>query len=58
LSLLGLAKSFAQMGDSAAARETYSELGQMWSKGDEEIRKALDESIERLKGTPGSPSVP
>jgi tetratricopeptide (TPR) repeat protein len=58
LSLLGLARSRAQMGDFAAARETYTDLRQMWSKGDEEILKALDESIKGLQGTPGRPSAP
>jgi Putative Zn-dependent protease, contains TPR repeats len=58
LSLLGLARAFESMGDTAAARRSYSELRQIWSKADNAILKALDESLERLQSTPGPPSVP
>jgi tetratricopeptide (TPR) repeat protein len=42
LSLLGLARSFEQSGNSAAARATYTELRTIWSRADPEILKALD----------------
>jgi tetratricopeptide (TPR) repeat protein len=48
LSLLGLARSFAQSGKKADARDVYEELRRMWSKADPEILKALEESIKRL----------
>jgi tetratricopeptide (TPR) repeat protein len=45
LSLLGLARSFAQSGNKAAARQTYDELRKMWSAADPAILKALDDSL-------------
>jgi tetratricopeptide (TPR) repeat protein len=48
LSLLGLARSFAQGGHTTQARVTYTELRKIWSRADPEIRKVLDESIGRL----------
>ncbi len=47
LSLLGLARSFEQSGNTAAARETYTELKTMWSRADPEILNALEESRRR-----------
>jgi tetratricopeptide (TPR) repeat protein len=48
LSLLGLARSFAQSEKKAEAREVYEELRRMWRRADPEILKALEESIKRL----------
>jgi tetratricopeptide (TPR) repeat protein len=48
LSLLGLARSFAQAGNTAEARATYAELRRVWSRADPEILKALEESMGRL----------
>ena len=48
LSLLGLARAFAQMGNGNAARQTYAELRRMWHKADKELQKALDASLARL----------
>lgn len=45
LSLLGLARSFAQGGNKAAARQIYDELRKMWSAADPAILKALDDSL-------------
>ncbi|MBA2604997.1 MAG: hypothetical protein H0U94_15545 [Acidobacteria bacterium] len=47
LSLLGLARSFEQSGDTAAALATYTELNTIWSKADPEILKALQGSMRR-----------
>ncbi|MPY86490.1 MAG: hypothetical protein GEU99_01040 [Luteitalea sp.] len=49
LSLLGLARSFADMGHQTAAREAYLELRQMWHRADPSIVKALDQSLSRLQ---------
>jgi tetratricopeptide (TPR) repeat protein len=48
LSLLGLARSHVQSGDTRKARETYTELQRMWSRADPAILKALEESMGRL----------
>ena len=58
LSLLGLARAHEQSGDRAEAAAVYGDLQQMWSAGDPAIRKAVQESLARVKGTPGNPSVP
>lgn len=58
LSLLGLARAQEQSGSRAEAAAAYGQLRRMWSKADPAIRKAVDESLLRLQGTPGSPSVP
>ncbi len=47
LSLLGLARSFEQSGNTAAARATYTELKTMWSRADPDILKALEGSMRR-----------
>jgi predicted Zn-dependent protease len=51
LSMLGLARALEQSGNRSEAQNAYRELGQIWSKADPAIRKAL-------QGTPGAPSVP
>jgi tetratricopeptide (TPR) repeat protein len=48
LSLLGLARSFAQSGKKDEAREVYDELRNLWSRADPEILKALEASMGRL----------
>lgn len=48
LSLLGLARSLAQSGRKAEAREVYEELRRMWSRADPELLKALEQSVGRL----------
>jgi tetratricopeptide (TPR) repeat protein len=45
LSLLGLARSFEQSGNTAAARATYAELRTIWNRADPEILKALEASL-------------
>lgn len=47
LSLLGLARSFERSGNTAAARETYTELKTMWSRADPEILNALRAGMRR-----------
>jgi tetratricopeptide (TPR) repeat protein len=47
LSLLGLARSFEQSGNRAAAREAYAELKTIWNRADPEILKALEAGIRR-----------
>lgn len=47
LSLLGLARSFEQSGDRAAALATYTELNTIWREADPEIRTALEGSMRR-----------
>ncbi|HSB14833.1 MAG TPA: tetratricopeptide repeat protein, partial [Bryobacteraceae bacterium] len=48
LSLLGLARAHAQMGEKAKARETYTELRRMWRRADKEIQKALDDTLAKM----------
>ena len=48
LSLLGLARSFTQMGNKVAARETYRELKNMWRRADADLQKAIDDSLAKL----------
>jgi tetratricopeptide (TPR) repeat protein len=52
LSLLGLARSLAQSGETAAAQRTYTELRKMWTAADPAIRKAVDDSLAKLKLEP------
>lgn len=47
LSLLGLARAFEQSGNTAEARATYTELKEMWSRADPDIRNALEQSLRR-----------
>ena len=47
LSLLGLARSFEQIGNAAASMATYNELKTMWGRADPDIRKALEAGIRR-----------
>jgi hypothetical protein len=48
LSLLGLARALTQMGDHAAARQTLTELRKMWGQADQELRRAIDDSLAGL----------
>lgn len=48
LSLLGLARAYTQMGKKTQARQTYSELRKIWHRADQELRKALDDTLNRL----------
>ncbi|HUS08751.1 MAG TPA: hypothetical protein VMZ52_20780, partial [Bryobacteraceae bacterium] len=45
LSLLGLARSLTQSGNSTAARKIYGELHAIWSQADPEVRSALEGSL-------------
>jgi predicted Zn-dependent protease len=48
LSMLGLARALAAMGNRSAARAAYSELREMWRSADAPLLKALDDSVSRL----------
>lgn len=48
LSLLGVARAFAQLGRRSEARQTYGELRAMWYRADKELQKALDGSLAGL----------
>ncbi len=48
LSLLGVARSSAELGDKPAAREAYAELGKIWRQADPEVKEALEASLARL----------
>jgi tetratricopeptide (TPR) repeat protein len=48
LSLLGLARAFTLESNQPAARQTYQELRKMWHAADEDLRKALADSLARL----------
>jgi hypothetical protein len=48
LSLLGLSRALAEMGDKTAARHTLTELRTMWRGADKELQEAVDRSLARL----------
>jgi tetratricopeptide (TPR) repeat protein len=48
LSLLGLSRALAEMGDKIAARQTLTELRTMWRRADTQLKEALDRSLARL----------
>ena len=45
LSILGLARALTQSGNVAAARQSYTELREIWRRADKDLRKALDETV-------------
>jgi tetratricopeptide (TPR) repeat protein len=45
LSVLGLARALAQSGNAAAARQSYTELREIWRRADKDLRKAIDETV-------------
>jgi tetratricopeptide (TPR) repeat protein len=49
LSMLGLARALAAMGNRSAARAAYSELREMWRSADAALLKAIDDSLARLQ---------
>ena len=45
LSVLGLARALTQSGNAAGARQSYTELREIWRSADKDLRKALDETL-------------